>query len=133
MGAVRICLRRDKWGSDASRAPRTSTTGLTDSDRTRILSTSLSFTCGSSMKSELESLVVQMQDGGILYAEAVAEFKKAFIIAMLDRHNGNQCRAARALDVHRNTLSRAIAELRIQPRPPKRASDGRAVVRTRVA
>ena len=85
------------------------------------------------MKSELESLVRQMQDGGILYAEAVGEFKKVFIASMLDRHKGNQCRAARALGMHRNTLSRAIAELKIERRAPPSGSGGSGSVRSRVA
>jgi Fis family transcriptional regulator len=75
-----------------------------------------------SVKSQLESLVQQMQDGGILYSEAVDEFRRVFIFAMLERHKGNQCRAARALGMHRNTLSRNFAALKIlaksQRRPP---------------
>ena len=72
------------------------------------------------MRSLLESLVRQMQDGGILYNEAVDAFKKAFVAAMLERHAGNQCQAARALGVHRNTVSRAMTALNIAiKRPPR--------------
>src|SRR5690242_11535170 len=92
-----------------------------------------SFTHRLGMKSELESLVRRMQDGGILYREAVEEFRKIFIATMLERHNGNKCRAARALGIHRNTMSRTIAELKIQHRLPQRTSEGRATVRSRVA
>ncbi|HEY0565627.1 MAG TPA: helix-turn-helix domain-containing protein [Terriglobales bacterium] len=63
------------------------------------------------MKSQLEALVGQMHDGGILYSEAVREFKKTFILNVLERNGGNQCKAARELGMHRNTLSRTIAEL----------------------
>lgn len=65
------------------------------------------------MKEKLESLVSEMYRSGILYEEAVREFKKRFIIRSLIENRGNQCKAARALGKHRNTLSRDIAELKI--------------------
>ena len=65
------------------------------------------------MKDQLEALVAQMYRSGILYSEAVREFKKRFIMAVLQDCHGNQCKAARALGVHRNTLSRTIEELQI--------------------
>jgi len=52
-----------------------------------------------------------MQANGITYAEGVREFKKRFILEVLARNRGNQCKAARELGMHRNTLSRTIAEL----------------------
>ena len=54
---------------------------------------------------------MQMYKSGILYNEAVREFKKKFILAVLQENKGNQCKAARQLGMHRNTLSRTIAEL----------------------
>ena len=79
------------------------------------------------MKRELDNLVTQMHAGGITYTEAVREFKKRFILEVLASHRGNQCKAAKALGMHRNTLSRTIAELEINPaeirmglkRPPR--------------
>jgi Fis family transcriptional regulator len=68
------------------------------------------------MKDQLESLVGSMDDSGIFYSEAVREFKKRFIKHVLKRHSGNQCKAARELGMHRNTLSRTIAELKIDIR-----------------
>jgi len=56
-----------------------------------------------------------MHDGGITYDEAVREFKKRFLIEVLAHHRGNQCKAAKELGMHRNTLSRTIAELQIDP------------------
>lgn len=67
------------------------------------------------MRRELDSLVGQMYAGGITYAEAVREFKKRFLLEVLVTHRGNQCKAAKDLQVHRNTLSRMIAELEIDP------------------
>lgn len=68
------------------------------------------------MKDQLEALITQMYKGGILYSEAVREFKKRFVLAVLQENGGNQCRAARQLGMHRNTLSRTIQELKIDMR-----------------
>lgn len=68
------------------------------------------------MKDQLEALVNQMYKSGILYSEAVREFKKRFLLNVLQQNNGNQCKAARELGMHRNTLSRTIAELKLDVR-----------------
>jgi DNA-binding NtrC family response regulator len=79
------------------------------------------------VKRELENLVTAMHAGGITYAEAVREFKRRYLITVLAHHKGNQCKAAKELGMHRNTLSRTLAELEIDPtqvrlglkRPPR--------------
>jgi DNA-binding NtrC family response regulator len=68
------------------------------------------------VKDQLETLVHQMYDSGILYSEAVREFKKRFLLTVLQEHQGNQCQAARQLGMHRNTLSRTITELKLDIR-----------------
>ena len=68
------------------------------------------------MKDQLEALILQMHKSGILYSEAVREFKKRFIVAVLEENHGNQCKAARELGMHRNTLSRTITELKVDLR-----------------
>lgn len=68
------------------------------------------------VKDQLEALVAQMYSSGILYSEAVREFKKRFILNVLQQNKGNQCKAARELGMHRNTLSRTIAELKLDVR-----------------
>ena len=68
------------------------------------------------MKNQLEVLVSEMNSTGILYAEAVREFKKVFIANVLEQNKGNQCKAAKQLGMHRNTLSRTIAELKLDVR-----------------
>ena len=73
------------------------------------------------MKHDLDNLVTKMRDGGITYAEAVREFKKRFLIEVLAYHKGNQCKAAKELAMHRNTLSRTIADLKIDPAQIRRA------------
>jgi Fis family transcriptional regulator, factor for inversion stimulation protein len=68
------------------------------------------------VKDQLEALVAQMYQSGILYSEAVREFRKRFILTVLEQNNGNQCKAAKQLGMHRNTLSRTIAELDLDVR-----------------
>jgi Fis family transcriptional regulator len=63
------------------------------------------------VRRELDSLVTQMHSSGIPYEEAVREFKKQYLREVLVAHRGNQCKAAEELGMHRNTLSRAMAEL----------------------
>lgn len=65
------------------------------------------------VKDQLEALIVQMFRSGITYSEGVCEFKKKFILTVLQDCNGNQCKAARALGMHRNTLSRTISDLKL--------------------
>ena len=65
------------------------------------------------MKDQLEGLVSQMVERGILFDEAVGEFEKRFIKRILDRVKGNQSRAAEELGIHRNTLSRKIGEYKL--------------------
>ena len=72
------------------------------------------------MKDQLDTLVGQMVDRGILFDEAVNEFEKKFIKRVLDRSHGNQSRAARLLGIHRNTLSRKIGQYKLDPRLQRR-------------
>lgn len=65
------------------------------------------------VRDQLEGLVAQMVDRGILFDEAVEEFEKRFIKSVLDRALGNQCKAAKILGIHRNTLSRKIGEYKL--------------------
>jgi DNA-binding NtrC family response regulator len=68
------------------------------------------------VKDQLEALIFQMYKSNILYSEAVREFKKRFILTVLEENKGNQCKAARELGMHRNTLSRTMQELKIDVR-----------------
>ena len=90
------------------------------------------------MKRELESLVFQMHAAGVPYADAVREFKKRYILEVLARHRGNQCKAAQELGMHRNTLSRTLTELEMDTtqiknglrRPPRSVRPGMQIVAT---
>jgi DNA-binding NtrC family response regulator len=63
------------------------------------------------VRRELDSLVTQMHSSGIGYEDAVREFKRQYLREVLVAHRGNQCKAAEELGMHRNTLSRAMADL----------------------
>ena len=63
------------------------------------------------VKRELQSLVTQMHSSGVSYNEAVRQFKRRYIFEILAQHKGNQCKAAEELGMHRNTLSRLLADL----------------------
>ena len=71
--------------------------------------------CGA-LKEQLEALVRSMVERGILFEEAVGEFEKRFIKQVLEHAEGNQCRAAQILGIHRNTLSRKITEYKLDQR-----------------
>lgn len=65
------------------------------------------------MKQQLDSLVSEMVERGILFSEARREFEKRFIQRVLLRHRGNLSRAAKDLRIHRNTLGKKIEEYKI--------------------
>jgi Fis family transcriptional regulator, factor for inversion stimulation protein len=65
------------------------------------------------VKEQLETVIGLMVDRGILLEEAVTDFEKKFIKRALERTEGNQCRAAKVLGIHRNTLSRKIGEYKL--------------------
>jgi Fis family transcriptional regulator len=65
------------------------------------------------MKAQLELLVSQMYERGLRFEEALREFQGAFILTVLRENEGNQCRAAKKLGMHRNTLRRTIRMLQL--------------------
>ena len=62
----------------------------------------------------LEKLVEDMVDKGVRFDDAVQEFEKRFINRVLGRCDGSLTKTADTLGVHRNTLSRKIAEYQIK-------------------
>jgi DNA-binding NtrC family response regulator len=65
---------------------------------------------------KLEKLIEEMVDRGVQFDDAVHEFEKRFITRVLVSSNGNLTKTADALGIHRNTLSRKIADYRIKRR-----------------
>ena len=66
------------------------------------------------MNKLLDQLVAEMVSRGVHYEDAKREFDKRFIARVIDHADGNLCRAADKLGIHRNTLARKIAELKIR-------------------
>ena len=66
------------------------------------------------LRDALDQLVDEMVSKGIRYEDAQREFEKSFIAHVLARSDGNLCKAADLLGMHRNTLSRKIAEYRLK-------------------
>ena len=66
------------------------------------------------MKDQIEVIIHQMVEKGIRYDVASQDFEKKYISRVLERARGNQSQAARLLGMHRNTLSRKIAEYSLE-------------------
>ena len=66
------------------------------------------------MREQLDRLVQEMLDKGILYDEARREFEKMFIARALQRSKGSVGDAAELLGLHRNTVARKMSEYRIK-------------------
>ena len=64
----------------------------------------------------LEKLVEEMVDKGVQFEDAVAEFEKRFIVRALTNAEGSLTKTADALGIHRNTLSRKLADYKIRRR-----------------
>jgi Fis family transcriptional regulator, factor for inversion stimulation protein len=62
------------------------------------------------VRERLERLVSEMVERGIFYEDALLAFEKTFIVKVLERTGGNVSDAAREMRIHRNTLSRKMAE-----------------------
>ena len=62
----------------------------------------------------LEKLIEEMVDKGVRFEDAAREFEKRFIARVLGSCDGSLTKSADALGMHRNTLSRKIAEHRIK-------------------
>ena len=68
------------------------------------------------MREQLENLVRQMLDRGVRYDDARRELEKVFITRALERSGGGVSEAAELLGVHRNTVTRKMAEYKIKSR-----------------
>jgi DNA-binding NtrC family response regulator len=66
------------------------------------------------LREQLDRLVDDMVTRGVRYEDAQREFEKRFIAHVLDDAEGNLGRAADLLGMHRNTLSRKVAEYRLR-------------------
>ncbi|HVA00340.1 MAG TPA: helix-turn-helix domain-containing protein [Terriglobia bacterium] len=77
------------------------------------------------MKDQLDALINQMIEKNIDFEDALGEFERRFIKKVLENSNGNLSKAAKALGIHRNTLSRKILTLGLDHRPKRRTRSRR--------
>jgi transcriptional regulator with PAS, ATPase and Fis domain len=61
------------------------------------------------VKDQLEALIAQLIDQGVLLDEAVFEFEKKFILKVLEKNRGNHTKSAKVLGIHRNTLTKKMS------------------------
>ena len=61
-----------------------------------------------SLQKRLAALVDELVAKGIRLDEAHEQLERVFLARVLDRCDGNQCRAAETMQVHRNTLRRKL-------------------------
>jgi DNA-binding NtrC family response regulator len=66
------------------------------------------------MREQLDRVVAEMVDRGVHYDDAQREFERRFISRVVAACDGNLSRAAEVLGMHRNTLTRKVAALKIR-------------------
>jgi DNA-binding NtrC family response regulator len=66
------------------------------------------------VRDQLEKLVQEMLERGVLYDDARREFEKVFLTRALQRTKGSVGDAAELLGLHRNTVARKMAEYRLK-------------------
>ena len=65
-------------------------------------------------------------DDGTLYDRLIAEVERPLIAEMLERHGGNQLRAARAMGLNRNTLRKRLDAFALDPAGAERPAGPRS-------
>ena len=60
------------------------------------------------VKERLETIIVEMVEKGIRLELAARDFEHKYLKIALDLHQGNRLATARALGIHRNTLSNKL-------------------------
>jgi transcriptional regulator with PAS, ATPase and Fis domain len=76
------------------------------------------------MRTRLEALIDEMLDGHILLAEALDEFEKLYIKKALARNKEHLSNTAKALGVHRNTISKRVSVYQNESRTKARTAKG---------
>jgi len=61
-------------------------------------------------KSDFDGVIERLLDAGISLPEAIRILERGMIAGAVARAAGNQCAAAKKLDIHRNTLQRKMAQ-----------------------
>ncbi|HYX30736.1 MAG TPA: helix-turn-helix domain-containing protein [Pyrinomonadaceae bacterium] len=82
----------------------------------------------SSVRPRMEAIIEDMLDGHILLDEALEEFEKLYIQKAVTRHKRRMSVVAKALGIHRKTLSKRVNSYgaeKVAPRPPKTGDNRR--------
>ena len=66
------------------------------------------------MRAQLESLVKELVARGVYYEDARKEFERRYIEHALRKADGSISGAATVMGVHRNTLTRKMAEYKVK-------------------
>ena len=77
------------------------------------------------MKNEFEGTIDRLLGAGIFLPDAVEILERGMISGALRNAEGNQCAAAKALGIHRNTLQRKMIDFGLG-KPPKKSDSGGA-------
>jgi len=83
-------------------------------------------------KNDFDGVIERLLDAGISLPEAIGILERGMIGGALTRAEGNQCAAAKTLDIHRNTLQRKMTQFnmgngrtRSRRKPPVQAGRAR--------
>jgi DNA-binding NtrC family response regulator len=68
------------------------------------------------VREQLEALVNELVEKGVYYDDARREFERRFIQKALRKSGGSVSGAAALMGVHRNTLTRKMAEYKLNGR-----------------
>jgi Fis family transcriptional regulator, factor for inversion stimulation protein len=72
------------------------------------------------VKDQLDSLIDLMIENEILFEDAVGEFERRFLAKIVEKNHGNLSKASKVLGIHRNTLSRKMANSAFDHQPKRR-------------
>jgi DNA-binding NtrC family response regulator len=84
------------------------------------------------MKNEFDGTIERLLSAGIFLPQAVGILERGMILGALKASEGNQCAAAKALGIHRNTLQRKMTEFGLG-KPPRKSTGRAASARRRSA
>lgn len=90
------------------------------------------------MNENLSGMIDRLVEAGFFMEQAVEILERGMIERVLQRENGNQSQASKALGIHRNTLLRKMVTYKIdgkrpRPKPAARATAKKTVRRARKA
>jgi len=83
-----------------------------------------------SVKGSLHQIVKEMRGLKASYRNAVREFQERYIVALLIKHACHLGKTAEDFGMHRNTLTRIIRKLKIDPKEIRRLTRARTIDHT---